>query len=364
MAAMPNNREPTLRQKSNGAFFARWGGKDHYLSTDEATARRLFCDPKSEHPGSLAAWRAWRAGQGPLAVGRIYLVELAEMFFMSLEGRDETRAYYRKHLARFLHAHGAADLIDLTSPAPAKGIYIAPVVPLADALGTDMARRGLGPKTIRHDQGAIKRLITFGASRGLCPSVSFSALPKVHVPPSDPRPLSESGVRWLHRVVARTDPPLAPWIAVNYLCACRPIDTVRIAQFFARGRFGAWHANLGDAGRVLELKVHKTAGRGHRRFVLMTPEAIRHAALLAPLTARLDGYSSRARRAGVVGGPSVFRDSAASHLRLARVEEADVRLILGHSTRGALRSYAQAPWPNLLGMAARLTLIQAAARHA
>jgi hypothetical protein len=398
------DRIPTLRRKSNGCYFVRWGGKDWGMGSDARAAREAWLSPKSTHPGRLSAWQTWReAGGGPLnapartsrrgtggargerASSPLAVDAAADMIESYLrQGHEQSARNLRTSLKRFLSAHGAATVVDLATPRPERGIFLAPVIPLLEALRDDMLTpddRGLtyAAHTINHDLGAVCLLMQHAARRGWCPPVAFGTLQRQTPPAASPEDLSPEGIRWLLRIAQHRRPELVPLLEAQYYTLCRTSELLTLVAAWAgdasAGSVRArteWGHEVGDRGFV-ELLKHKNSHRGptYRRFILITPPAAaaldRTLATMRPPKSpapsgpgslpwgRVDGYQHAVLHA-VALGPRVLRDSAASNLRLQGVDLADVDLLLGHTPGGAIGSYARAPWPALRAKAAQLAL--------
>lgn len=425
---MPAYPEPSVRQKANGAWFVHWGGKEHYLSMDSVIAHKMWADPTSTHPGARSAWLRWRAARlhavsstraAPVALS---VVQAAERFLAAYEaaGRPTTAAYFRGHLARFLHAHGGADLVTLTTPAPDRHQFQPPIVPLLEAFKTDLASpmRGVGrggrggqggartlePRTINHDLTAIKRLFNWAAEQGHCPEVRWRGVKKLPVRRAHPEDLPIPELVQRMAQLRQADEHLWRYCLLNYYTLARPSEVVRLimdaaairAQHFIgppapappgrhRRRPAPDHATdprnrgrflpiVDERGRTLhpsglfELALHKSTwregsgGEGGKdsnapaRFLVLTDPALELLAHAVPIWSTLDGYSSACARVLPGFGPRMLRDSAASHLRARGVALADVQILLGHAPRGEWPSYARTPWPRLRAAAARLVL--------
>lgn len=361
-------RQPTLRHRSNGDYFARWGGKDHYFSRDPKIAEQMFLDPDSAHAGSLANWHRWKLGRiARPARATITVAHLCHSFFDSLS--PIMLACYRTRLTRFVNLHGSADALTLAIARPEAGIYAAPVVPLLGALRDDMLASGFAPRTICHDLGAVQRLFNWSHQQGLLPAVVWIGLKKPAVPDSLPEPISPARVADLVASVTAADTQIGLRCGLQYLTACRvsEVETlIRASREIAArgaselGRFAAvrqGERTVCDRG-LMELLRHKTRGHGQRRFVILTDAALIHLDSLSPLGTDLRagrvGYTRRASELGVVSGPHIFRDSAASHLLANGLAEADVARVLGHARSDALRFYGQVAWHALRRKVAEL----------
>lgn len=378
------DRIPSIRKKNTGNHFVRWGGRDWSLGTDPDVARKAWLDPASTHPGRLAAWQAWRAAGGG-AVGRpragtpstsrrsvgTLVVDAVRDMLESYErrGHAQSARSLRSSLKRFVAIHGATPMVELATANPARGLYLPPLLPKLEALRDDMltpdeAGLAYAAHTINHDLGAVRLLFQHAAARGWCPAVSFDTLRFATPPAASPEDLSPAGVSWLLRIARHTNPHLAPLLAAQYLTLVRSSEVLELVAAW-RGDASAglvrsrseWGHDVGDRGLV-ELLRHKNAHRGstYRRFVVISPAAATALDEVrgSPRWTRADGYEHAALRA-ILTGPRVLRDSGASNLRLLGVDSADVDLLLGHQPRGAIGSYARAPWPALRERAARLS---------
>ena len=382
------------RAGGSGFFYTRWGGRMHTFGSDEDEARRQFLGPDSVHPGSLRAWQqfiALRAGQAPLAPqsqrGPRTVIELAELFFSTYEqeNRDRTAAYFRGALRRFLQSFGAmpTTVIDLAAleafrldlmqiEIPARRRYRAgdPIVHSKKAKRAENKLKRLDPKTISHELKAIKTFwrwaCRFHSDR--CRPIELSAIktPRQSEPRS--QAISLEAVRGMINKAAEAHPELRSWLSVAYLCLLRPSEVLRLAA--NQGHFeplylptsaeplpGAGTTSVAEDGLyVMESKVgHLT---GSKRYVVVTDEARewirqmqRHSVIqagprrgqLGPRWVRLDNFSEAVR--GVCGhGPSVLRDSAATHLMARGVARGVVDELLGHVPSAVSRSYIQTTW--------------------
>ena len=386
-----------MRQKTNGAWFVHWGGKDHYLSKNRDQAELFWFDPSSRHPGSRLAWLRWRtARQHALeatdlatATSRLVIDVAAELLdHYAQAGRANALAYFRTHLARFTTIHGEARLLDLAAPAPERGVFRPPVVPLLEVHKAEYGR-DLAARTINHDLTAIKRLFNFAADRGYCPVVNWRPVRRLPVPPPDPEELAPRVLFRLMRIIHRREPLLLPYLALNYLCLARPSEVVELVcsvhpperTELPRGHHrrrparerdaaerGRYMPVIDEQGRVVHprglfaLRRHKhswrpgeTAGPAPRLLVL-TDQALAWLDLAVPVWSTLDSYSSACARACSGFGPRMLRDSAASHLRARGVGLEGVQTLLGHVIKGEWPSYARTPWPSLRASASQISL--------
>ncbi len=387
--------EPKIRQKTNGAFSTYWGGKEHYLSTDEAEARYLFFDERSHHPGSMAAFKAWKAARvdgAPLAqLRRIHAITLqdAATAFLSSEAsrmRAKTRNYYRHHLQRFLSLHGHLTVQEVTSIDPKARRFSPPIVHLLDAYRQDMGVPGspIGPHTLKHDLTAVKRLIGWCHSpMMLCQEITWRGVKPVTLPPARPEPIKPRAIEAALISLSATEPRLVPMLAINYLTGARPSELLRLV--LSRGamdrpmvevhgtvqpRAGAHGAFLpieDEHGEVLQEPgagagvfdfrgEHKMARAGQLRFLLLSQEAQTWLRLAYPFWVAADGYSAACRDSQLPAWPHRMRDSFASHLLARRAPAEDVDLALGHDRRGVLRSYGAVPLERLWRLVSTLSL--------
>lgn len=391
-----NIRTPTVRLRGKD-WMVRWGGKDHYLSRDEATARRLFDDPRSIHPGALHRWQDWarlRLANSPQARVRRQrrrhtLQDAADLLFDHYlsHGREQTARAWRTGLGRFMRWHGSADLIEFATPDVKRHRFAPPVIAMLNAMVSDLKavkpEERLKNKSINHDVLAVKRLFNFAAEQGLCPAVVWSGVKML--PTRRGRPESRPVEDLVASIISAgnsaecqvpsakgatsasalsPNPDLVPWLALNYLCVLRPSEVVTLV----RGHFD-FEPIRNERGKIiherslLRLQRHKTLWRGENydRFVLLTPEASAWLSIARPAWSNLSAYSKAAVAAGFVGGPHVLRDSAASHLRARGVGLEDVKIVLGHSLPGEWKSYAEVPWHDLLQKLGRISLRSAPA---
>lgn len=389
------DRVPAIRCKATGNHFVRWGGRDWSLGTDPDKARWHWIDPRSTHPGRMSQWQAWRASGGgdlplptlidqPTRPDACLVAHAARDMLAQYErlGHHQSARSLRSSLKVFLSQHGGASIVELATVGP--GIYRAPVLILLESMRDDLItpdEHGLAyaPRTINHALAAVALLFKHAHQRGWCPEVSFKSLEKLTPPAASPEDLSPAGVAWLVRIAAHADPSLAPVLAAQYLTLCRSSEVIVLLAAWA-GDAGAgtvmdrspWGHRVGKRGLV-ELLRHKNSHRGesYRRLVIVTDEAAEHLDRAVAMVSRgrpgagvvpgsrrwsrADGYEHAVLRAIGVG-PRVLRDSGASNLRLLGVDLADVDLALGHQPRGAIASYARAPWPALRETVARLSL--------
>ena len=404
-----HTREPGIRHKPGRGYFVRWGGKDHYLSKDFSTAQKLFFEADSPHPAARTRWHAWSMARRSGTLGPAHaatphahapppapalpapprpsrpslsVVRIAAMLdehYLTI-GRPDTAKYFRYHLRRFLHVHGLADLVAMTSPSPRLGRYAAPIVSALQALAEDLSRAGptesdpsiprLSPKTINHDLTACMRLFNFAAERGLCPAVNWKGLRKLPTRRGVPEPLSLERLHDLFSAVARTDARCLPYMAVCYLACARPTEALRVIS--RQGEFESLPAAPGQPRverALFRPHAHKqswragAAGDSYGRTIIITDELLRWLDVASPhpssfrgYWSRLDSFSSACVRAGLAGGPHILRDSSASHLRDLGMPLEDVRTCLGHVPTGEWRSYARVPWRPLRAALSQLTL--------
>lgn len=391
----PMSFEPKLRQKSNGAWSTYWGGKEHYLSTDEAEARYLFFDARSHHPGSLAAFKAWNAsrvdGTATAQLRRIRKVTLqtaADAFLETQNGRmvAKTVRYYRHHLQRFLSLHGDRTVEELTSIDPRTRRFSPPIVHLLEAYRQDMINGDavISPHTLKHDITAVKRLMAWCHSpMMLCPEVTWGAVKPVTLPPAKPEPLKPRGIEAALIGLISVDARLVPWLAVGYLTGARPSELIRLIASRGAlalpavevhgslqpraGEHGAFMAIEDEHGEILQEPgaeagvfdfkgTHKMARAGQLRFLLLSHEAQQWLSLSYPFWRSADAYAAACRESQLPAWPHRMRDSFASHLLARRAPAEDVDLALGHDRRGVLRSYGAVPVARLWRLVSTLSL--------
>jgi integrase len=327
---------PALRQHARGYWFCRWAGRNRYFC-------RVADDPDGaqsmpDYLATLEDWRTWR--QEKMQTRRIgrkaspLLVDLAADFMRAkqLERGLPCRQYYAKHLNRALWMFGRypSDMFRASH---------------LHALKEHMLQRRLAPKTINHDLVAVRALFNWACGLELVPSVNLRG---VHTMPLGPPPDKSATVAKVRRMIRNTVEPVRSWLAVNYLAALRPSEVIRIAA-----KQGKW-----IKPGVFVLDKGKMDARSHwPRHCIFSDEALQWVPLLQPVWTRLDSYSQAVREVlGNGSGPGRLRHSAASHLALAGVSDADIEMILGHVPPRLRVTYHQPNWRHLRVEAARLTL--------
>jgi len=319
---------PKLRKKSNGGYFVRWGGKDHYLSTDHETAIDLYtnCEEKG-----LPAWKLWRSSKPEPVRSKLLTVDqLADRFLQSrlAEGGEDRRYYFHKHLRRFREANGR--------------IQASHIRPLRlQNLRAKMLGQNFAPKTINHDLGAVKTMYRWASGLEIVPFVDFSGVKPVPLGERPDKTLTPLQVRKMLEVA---DEKVRPWLAVNYLTGARPTEVVRAV------------GGPNWVGRGLLRVPNKVARRTRQpRILLFSAEALRWFRKCEPHWSRLDSYSSAVRRT-CNDGPHTLRHSAGTHLLRLGVPRSDADAILGHYPPDSSLRYMPIQWRDLRLLAARLTL--------
>jgi integrase len=349
---------PTLRQHKTGVWFVRWGGRDHYFSMDRADSERAFHDPRGEHPGAMVNWSAWRGAvlESRQAAGRqrhLTMVEIAERWLegYAAEGRLATARKFRGHLSRFLHVTGRlrADELSLR-------VLLAWRSDLLGLMQPPPRGRGLAPRTINHDIGAVKGMLKWAAENELAPPIALGALRKVPAPPPAFERLTREQVLGMVSKAEKADRDLACYVALTYLCVIRPSETVRLV--LGQGHFDAVTMPDGSVHPrgVFVLPEHKTARRvSFPRHVILSDEALVWLDSVRPRWSRLDSFSA-ACRATCGRGPKLLQKAACWHLQLAGVPEEDIDQVQGHAVPGVRRHYRRAELGRLRDAAGRLTL--------
>lgn len=412
---------PVIRSKTHAgrisAYVVRWNRKDFYLSADPAEANRLFYADDSTHPGSLKAWRTWRATRpstqraSSLANSRkgpaLVIVSAEFLLTFADEGRDSTREFFRKHLARFIKVHGRTPLLSLAMPNTRAHVFTAPVVPLLEALKRDMqtarlrkkkldpstgratvvTRTGYKADTIKNDMIAVKRLFNWAHAMGRCPAISWKGVKaparrRPEIIPYTPAQLFDA-----MRIIHASRPELLPYVALTYLCCLRPSEVLtlvadarpaEIATFpegfhrikparaladHERGRFEPVrdeHGSVVDPRGLFLLRRHKNSWRYDTdpppRVVVLTPQAQCWLDAAAPIWTTLSAFSRALRACGAPVRPKRLQKTGASHLLARGVGEEDVDRLLGHARPGELPSYALPAWHALYLKAGRISL--------
>ncbi|GMV26953.1 MAG: hypothetical protein AMXMBFR58_29840 [Phycisphaerae bacterium] len=369
---MPTTKVPSLRLHKSGLWTAHWAGKDWYFSRDRSESELLFLDPKSEHPGSLMRWQAWRASRAATKsrqaqLGRNTVLDLYLAFLDSYtdQGRDHAAAYFRHTLSRLVKAIG--------------GLYTAEVdEQILDRFCDGLYKLGLEPKTVAHQVKAMKTMWRWGSapSRRLCPVLALESIRPPRVNKSRPEPIELEKLKGLIDRVSAQEPWLRPWLSINYLACLRPSEVVRLA--YGQGELTTippQGAEPAVRNGLVILREHKMSYKSdHERVIPLSDEALLWYRALAPIPLERKPrrpasdrddlfvkyhqgvYAARCRDAGAAGLPHRLRDSAATHLLDQGVELATVNLCLGHTPASELPRYGL-PGPRILReVVGRLTL--------
>ncbi len=326
-------RIPTRRRHQSGNFFVRWGGRDRYFGHDPAVAQqRYLTDPAD----GLPAWKRWKDGKAKQrerrqTAGKMTVSELAERFLDSraIEGGDERREYYRKHLRRFLLAHGLFRVEFIRQA-------------WLQRIKDDLLKDGKAPRTVNHDIQAVKTCLQWAMDHELIEPVNLRGVKKVPVGAVRSKARTRGDCI---RQMLKASADLRPWLVVNYLTAARPIEIVR-----AVNGHGSWI----ERG-VLEVPNKSGWKSGQPRCLLFSAEAFAWLRKCEPFWTRLDSYSTATRRE-TGAGPHTLRHSAATHLLSAGVHRSDVDSLLGHYPSRVSLTYQGMPWRVLRRLAARLTV--------
>lgn len=327
---MPNVRTPSFRQHGDGRYFNKWAGKKHYFGKDLPAARLL-------HAESLREWALWQeARQQALRLApqaRPLIVDIAERFMNAkqLEGGIDLRRYYAKHLLRFLRLFHSARGNEI------RGRNI-------NAVKEFMLQRGYAPKTINHDIGAIKTLMTWAMDQEYIPDINLRAAKKLRLGPPKSRALDFITV---YTMIHEAPPPAQAWLAVTYLTAARPTETVRLVN-----GLGEWVEQ--DVFRVSKGKTDQQTREP--RHLILSPLARLWLLACEPVWSRLDSYSAGVRRVCGNGGPGALRHSAATFLRRGGTSREDIDLYLGHTPSRVSRTYTREGFSHLRATARLLVL--------
>lgn len=325
---MPNVRTPGIRQRKDGRYMVRWGGRDHYLGRDPVEAAQRYA-------GEIERWQAWRErvedARGRPIVSELTVMDVCEQFVRTkeVEGGRSLADYYRKHLARFLAIAG---------PLRADTVRAAHLLDLRRA----MVAKGYAPKTVNHDVIACKAAIRWAMDMDMIPYVTLRAARSLPLGPPPDKSLSHAQVLFL--IYGSASKNMAAWLAVQYLCVARPTEVLRLVH-----RQGSW---LEDG--VFQLDRGKAdLVTSQRRCLVVTPRAAAWLALAEPRWTRLDSYSQ------AVGDvhpyrPGRLRHSAATHLRRAGATGEDIARLLGHVPSRVHATYARPDYSRLRSVADRL----------
>lgn len=322
-----NTRVPRLYQHKDGRWMTRWGGKNRYFGRHQDRAVQLYRQ-------SLGLWRDWKHNrQYEQAGSPLTVLDLSEQFIEArgLEGDDDTAAYYRKHLKRF---------VNLLAESPAVLVRPAHI----HSIKQDMIREGFKPRTVNHDICAIKYLLRWGMGLEKIPAVNLEGVKALPLGPVLPKGWAVKDVR---AYIKNAHADVQPWLACQYLSAARPSEIVRLVN--ACGELtqkGIFRLDRGKTDR--RAKLH--------RYLVLSNVGLKWLARCEPYWGRLDSYSSAAKQlAGRTPGP--LRHSARTHLLALGVPRADVDSIAGHYPSRTSLTYGEMPWQRLRAAAARLKLL-------
>lgn len=325
-----NQKPPELKwHKVAKQFFVRYAGKMHYLGHDRKKANSTYLD-------HLKIWASWRERRNerrlPPLRSSLTIFQLGRKFLASRlrEGGSERLDYYRKHLKRWFRAHGE-DLADGIRP-----IWL-------QRIKDEMISQGFAARTVNHDLQAVKTMIQWGVDLELIPPCNLRGIKKLPTGEVPDRSLPIEVVR--HIVFGHWDWSLTPWLAMQYLCAMRPSEVVRVVT-----GVGGW-----ESEGVWKMPGKTTLRTKMPRRVLFSPEALSWLPHAEPYWSRLDSYSLAVRKAVGVG-PHTLRHSAGTHLMLAGVSRHDADAILGHYPSEISLTYMPLQWQHLRESAARISL--------
>lgn len=324
-----NQQPPKLRRHKNGQYFVRYAGKDHYLGRDHVAANR-------EYLNHLKIWASWRERRNERRLPPLRSADTMERAinrFLEnrlLEGGQERCEFYRKHLKRFQVAFGN-ELTDTVRP---KWVQF---------LKDDMMRKGYAPRTINHDLQAVKTMLQWSADLEHMPAINLRGIKKLPLGEVENKSLP---LRYVKQIVfSHHDWRLTPWLAINYLCAMRPSEVVRLVN-----GDGAW-----ERRGVWKMYGKTTAKTKISRRVLFSAEALSWLRHAEPVWSRLDSYSLAVRNACGIG-PHMLRHSAGTHLMQSGVARSDADEILGHYPARVSVTYMQPRWPHLRCLMGRISL--------
>ena len=294
------NATPTYRKhKPSGQAVVTLGGRDHYCGPHGTRASH------AEFDRLVGEWLA--NGRRPLAVAAdLTVAELVARFW------DHAQAYYRhpdgtptSEQSGYKLAVGV--LVRLYGRTPA-----ADFGPLAlDAVRRAMIAKGWARGSINIHVGRIKRLFKWGVSRELVPASVHHGLVTVaglragrsDARETDPvRPVPDATVE---QTLPHLSPTVAAMVRLQLLTGARPgeICGLTTADVDRTGE--------GDSAGVWTIRPahHKTAHHGHRRTIMVGPQA---QAVLLPFLNLADPAAP------------VFSPAAAEAARLARQHAARV----------------------------------------
>ena len=358
---------PKLTLHKTGVYKVRFRGRDRYFSKDANESARRYAS------WIQTVWAPAVQQRRRIELNRprddLRICHLAELFLMHTadDASHALMAYYRRNLSEFLHVYGDV---------PIERFTVRELADFKAAIMTIGPPHTLSPKTVGHRLGAVKRLFRWGYDMGHVREVNLRGVRAPRLPRPDPRILSptevlamidraEQGFHLGARVTETKrmerlppgetrwvdgDPRLGPWLRVMYLAVLRPSELLKLM----RGD-GYW---VEEGVFMLRLSKCDHAGQADAvRHVILSDRAMRAMAAAdrspPPWTDRA-AFSFQVRRRTWPHVPKQLRASAASHLAMLGVVEGDIRMILGHTLRGATAHYVRPPFERLRREAGRL----------
>lgn len=333
-----NRPPPKLRQKPNGYYFVRFGGKDHYCGTsDRLEAEKIY-------PKLLEKWSDWKATVAAVRTAHTSRVstvdEIADEFIAAKVAQrgPQIERYYRAHLKLFRASYGDIAAITITPQ------YV------QSFQSRLVSQNRYTPKTINHHVIAIKALFNWAADMGFMPALRLRAIRAIPVGESRDRALPLETIKGWISTAAAHDENVASWLAVNYLTMARPIEVCRVVA-----GIGEWE----DDGifRLGKSKVEYKTGVAKR--LVFSVEALAWLSRCKPVWSRSDSYWHAVRGLVSNAKPGLLRHSAATALlRVFGTHRLDVETLLGHSsaTRRESVRYAQIEWSRFRKLISQLTL--------
>lgn len=346
---------PKLSKHATGQWFVKWGGKTHYLGTDQKAAEAKY----AEHLSAWSAWRQQRTGaieaSRPSAGGLV--VAGAVVGWLTARAGDISPRLLRGYRADIRPVLDAAGSLPVSALDAAK----------LNAIKADLRAAGKSPSTINHTLRATKQMLQWCMDYHprSCPPMNLRAVKLAREPKRSDLAKTPAQIAEYIAAAEVRDARLGPWLRLGFLTGCRVGELVRLV----RGE-GRWHKP--DKGRCVFATRNKTAHRTDEpeRFIVLSEQACielsrcgRHWATPGGLShAWHDLFGPQPRPIDLDDGEPTPRGIDEEHKHLpalpikclrhscyqalldADVEFNRARLLMGHSVQGSWGNYANAPW--------------------
>lgn len=335
---MPRTSPPKMRKQARGTYKVRMFGKDYGLGRNHKEALKKYETLKQWwHEEQAKRIREKRLRQDRTKARRkpLSMAEAFEIYLDDLLERKGPASHERE-----------ADHVNRCS-SHFEGLLASDVGPAEiNSMAKALLAQSYAPKTINHAISITKRSLKHCMASELIPERSLQHARALPLEPVKDESRTIADVR--RAIVREASKGLQPWMAINYLTACRPSEVIRIIR-----QEGEWiHP------RVLRLSVSKTDLQATvHRHILFSLEALWWLNEADP-----DQYAhatSYMRTARDYMGGKVLRKSAATHLMAQyKVSFGDTQIILGHYPPRTQVTYVLPFWVGLLSFVSRLSVLR------